>query len=88
MQRFQRIFLILRQTKMFGSALRLMLFIRYAAKDAGPPRLREDALRSDSNALYTQKDIDYTSEGHKFFSVAETSFSSSFRDSLSAEFIL
>jgi len=25
-------------------------------------------------ALHAQKDIDYTSEGHKFFSVAETSF--------------
>jgi hypothetical protein len=49
MQRFQRIFLILRQTKMFGSALRRTHLIRYAAKDAGPPRLREDALRADEN---------------------------------------
>jgi hypothetical protein len=29
--------------------LPLMLFIRYAAKGAEPPRPREDALRSDSN---------------------------------------
>lgn len=34
---------------MFGSALRRTHLIPYAAKDAGPRRLREDALRSDSN---------------------------------------
>lgn len=67
MQRFQKIFLTLIQTKVFGSALRRTHLIRYAAKDAGPPRLREDALRTDENnpilllALHAQKDIDYNS---------------------------
>lgn len=49
MQRFQKIFLTLIQTKVFGSALRRTHLIRYAAKDAGPPKPREDALRADEN---------------------------------------